>query len=360
LKELSALRIVEIGGTPYVKRAFPEQTAFFSTFSLREPTDPAAGSHAFSLSAIPLLMRQLRSADLIVCQPSFFSPWHWRWLIRCFFDRRLLQGHFPLVRASGTQFLRLRHSAPVAVVDHEDIPVINRSNLFLLDRAAVYFKRELPVDRWRLFFKTAHPNLPTPRFRNAARQRERLVKIRPISLGLPRWDLQFFPQEADGKTVDVFFAGLTEGSSTVRAAGLRELLALREQGVSVDIPERRLPPEEFYARCARARLTWSPEGLGWECFRHYEAPMCGSVPVISRQTIERYQPLREGEHAFYYDVEDGNLSCAVLAALDDKPRLAAIAAAARAHVLRHHTPQALAEYIVRTTLEQTIGDRALS
>jgi hypothetical protein len=36
--------------------------------------------------------------------------------------------------------------------------------------------------------------------------------------------------------------------------------------------------------------------------------------------------------------------------LNDRDRLLKMAEAARAHVLRHHTPQALAHYIVSTTL----------
>ena len=79
--------------------------------------------------------------------------------------------------------------------------------------------------------------------------------------------------------------------------------------------------------------------------------MCGSVPLINRPTIERYQPLLSGEHAFYYDVEEGELTRAAVAALADKPRLEAMGRAARAHVLTHHTPEAIARHIVRTSLE---------
>jgi hypothetical protein len=58
--------------------------------------------------------------------------------------------------------------------------------------------------------------------------------------------------------------------------------------------------------------------------------------------------LADGEHALYYDVEPGGLARAVRAALADKPALARIAAAARAHVMAHHTPQALARHVVET------------
>ena len=95
---------------------------------------------------------------------------------------------------------------------------------------------------------------------------------------------------------------------------------------------------------------WSPEGYGWDCFRPYEAAFAGSVPLISRQTIERHEPFIDGEHAVYYDVELGQLTLAVRRALKDRGRLVALAQAAQAHILKHHTPHALARYVVEAAL----------
>lgn len=352
MTDLASLRIIEIGDKPYVKQAFPEQTTYFSTYHVAEAVDPARGMYAVSLQTIRDLRERLQAPDLslIVCHPTFFSPWHWRWLGRAVFDRRILQGQFPFVRALGPQLLRERTRVPIAVLDQEDLPVINRSNFFLLDRCRTYFKRELPVDRWHVFLKTGHPNLPTPRFRRLARYAGRAQKIRPLSMGLPMWQAHLLPWPTMEKKADVFFAGRVHDSSWVRQTGFREINALRERGIVVDIPDQPLPPEEFYRRCAQAWLTWSPEGFGWECFRHYEAPACGSVPVINSPTVERHKPLVDGEHAIFYTVENGGLTQAITTALADKERLKRIAAAGRAHVLAHHTPRALAEYIVRTTL----------
>jgi hypothetical protein len=157
------------------------------------------------------------------------------------------------------------------------------------------------------------------------------------------------PTDID-KTTDVFFAGIVDGSSTVRQRGLAELIALRDRGVRVDLPEQRMPPQEFYRRCAQAWIVWSPEGLGWDCFRHYEALACGSVPVINQPPIERYRPLLHGVHALFYDPEPGALTATITSALADKDRLRTIAAAGKAHVLAHHTIAAIAKYVVETTL----------
>jgi glycosyltransferase involved in cell wall biosynthesis len=177
-----------------------------------------------------------------------------------------------------------------------------------------------------------------------------IEKIHPISIGLPLKRMDLLPKEPVAKTADIFFSGRIAQSSSIRPRGLAELLALKEQGVAVDISDRPLPPAEFYQRCAGAHLTWSPEGYGWDCFRHYEAPACRSVPVINTPTIERYSPLIAEEHVLFYSPEPGGLTRAVVAALADKPRLARMAEAGRNHVLAHHSPGAIARHVVETTL----------
>ena len=334
--------IIEIGPRPYVASAFPDESLFFSTGEAEPPPGPRL------LRSLGELSRLLGSADteLIVCHPNFVSPWTLRHLNRNIVSRRFIEGRSPLTRAIAPELLRRRRSARLIVLDHEDLPVINRDNLFLLERCDLWFKRELPADHWRVFTKTAHPHLPTPRFRENPRHIRWVEKLRPLSLGLPLSADGLLPLQPAEKKADVFFSGRVAGSSTLRASGLTELKALAGEGVTLDIPVAPLPQPEFYARCAAAHLVWSPEGLGWDCFRHYEAPACSSVPLINQPPLDRHAPLVAGEHALYYDVEPGGLARAVKSALADKPALARIAAAAQTHVMAHHTPHALARYVV--------------
>jgi len=353
MRDFSSLRIVEIGHSPYFKHAFPDQATYFSTS--QDGTDYGRaddGTSIYSLATLGALWRVLHEAEtsIIVCRPTFYSPWDVRWLSRMLFSRRVMHRIPTFQRAFGPQLLRWRVPAPIAIWDDADMPLINRNNFFLLDRCCLYFKRELPPDRWRLFMKTGHENLPTARFRKSERYLARIGKLRPISIGVQP-SAQPFPAPSFEKSTDIFFAGTVEATSSVRKQGLSELYALRERGIVVDVAEHRLPQSEFYRRCAQAFLTWSPEGHGWECFRHLEAALCGSVPLINQPTIERYQPLGRGEHAIYYDVEEGQLTRAAVSALADKPRLAAMGRAARTHVLAHHTPAAISRYVVRACLE---------
>jgi hypothetical protein len=348
-------KILEIGLRSRMRHAFPDTTEFYSTAEEREDVGPVRQRHEVSLGSLRGLARRLAdpSFDLVVVYPPANTPWSLRGISRCFFRRSALRGNVPFFRMFGQQMIRGRVAAPIAVVDEDDPPVIFRHHVYLLDKATLYFKRELPTDHWRVFMGTLHSRVPTPRFRSSRRNRCRIEKLRPISIGLPadaldRWKAQLL--SAREKVVDVFFAGRASDSTTVREHGLREIKALTAKGIRVEILERLLPLNEYLARCARAWLVWCPEGLGWDCFRTYETALCGSVPLISRQTILRYEPLLDGMHALYYDVEPGALSHAIETALKNRDRLAMMSAQARAHVLEHHTLAATARYIAKSTL----------
>ncbi len=344
--DFAKLRILEIG-TPHMAHAFPSQTRSF----VPTPVKPDSGRIKLSVANLAALRAELRAPDLslIVTGPAHRNPWSLSLLARALFDRRAWQGYPRFGPALAPHLLRLPVTAPIAVIDTGDYPYINRADLFLLSRCRFYFKRELPTDAWRLFTKTAHGELPTPRFRRQSRLRHLIGKLHPISLGVPPVMSDFLPAEID-KTADVFFAGGIDGLSTVRQDGLRELVALRDRGLRIDIPEGRLPRDEFYRRCAQAWIVWSPEGLGWDCFRHYEALACGSVPLMNQPSIIRHQPLLHGVHGLYYDPEPGFLTSAIEQALADKERLRTIARDGKAHVLAHHTMAAIAKYVVETTL----------
>jgi hypothetical protein len=347
--------IIEIGPRPFVWHAFPGQTQFYSTFAGSNTIDKTIGLDVVSAANIHRISKQLRepSLGLIIGHSFSFAPWSVNMISRSIFKRNFFNGAAALVRAFGQQLIRLASAVPIAVLDFEDYDTIPRSNMFLLDGATTYFKRELPADRWRLFSGSLHRHTRTPRFRMNARHSDRLSKIRPLSLGLP---IDFFQHDttsiksAHSKTVDVFFAGKVTGSSTVREYGIQELIALKQRGYRIDIPDTPISQSEFRARCARAWITWSPEGFGWQCFRDFEALACGSVPLCNFAGIERYKRLEAGVHALYYDIGSGHLTEAIVAALGDLPRLKAIAARGHDYVLEWHSPSAIARYVVETTL----------
>ena len=142
MHDLTKFRFVEIG-VPWIKAAFPQQTECFSAFHTSRTADPANGLHNISLRTLPKLHSALRAKDLalVICRTMSYAPWHWQWINRELFSRRALQGASRLSAGLGPQMLRVPISAPIAVLDTEDYPVIAQNNFFLLKRSRLYFKR---------------------------------------------------------------------------------------------------------------------------------------------------------------------------------------------------------------------------
>ena len=331
---------------------FPESTLLLWTG--RHPLADEAGRWNVRAWRLPAVARDLRAGrfDLVLCHASRHAPWAPYWLLRALAESWVVGFPNALLRGLAPCLALLAGDTPLAIVDLDDTPSIGGHMLPLMRRCRLYFKRELPADRWRVFFRTLHRDLPSPRMRRRADLRDCIGKLRPLSLGLGAARIAAIGAPPAAKDVDLFFAGLVEDSSTVRQRGLPQLQALAAAGYRLDVAGARLPFEEFVRRCARARLAWVPEGLGWDTYRQYEAALCGAVPVMNYPTIERHRPLVDGEHCWLYDVSGDGLPATVRRALADPSRLAAMAAAARDHVLAHHTEAALCAHVVAATLAE--------
>ncbi|MCB1745224.1 MAG: glycosyltransferase family 1 protein [Gammaproteobacteria bacterium] len=158
------------------------------------------------------------------------------------------------------------------------------------------------------------------------------------------------PEPVHEKTVDLFFCGKVEAGSEVPRRGVAELRTLQSEGYRIEVCDRRLPMSAFLQRTADAWLAWSPEGLGWDCMRHYEIAGCGTVQLVNYPSIHRHRPFLDGQHCILYGVEPGGLAGAVRRALADKPRLRQMGLAARAHVIENHTHRRMCSYIAQTCL----------
>jgi len=349
--DLTAIRILEIGDHTHFKQDFSKQTSLLWTGR----THPKLLSVQDYVDCTPLAFaREMREVaagkyDVVIAYAGQRSPWHPRYWLRAMFQA---SPHRAAIRGFGVSWLQsVEMSTPLIVLDMHDIPTIHPSNFFLLDRAKIYFKRELPVDHWQCFYGVAHANLPTLRIRRNTRWHRRIAKLQPISLQAGVVNLGYSDADVfSSKKFDVFFAGTTNGNSTVRDDGLQQLRLMADQGFKIDIATERLSQADFYRRMSQAWLAWSPSGLGWDCYRHYEAPQCLAVPVINYPTITRYRPLEDGVHAVYYAPEGDGLKCAIETALANKERLKQIAIAGRAHVRVNHAGPAFCERVLRLAL----------
>ena len=177
-------------------------------------------------------------------------------------------------------------------------------------------------------------------------------KLRPYCVGITipgNWS----QVTAAEKKTDVFFAGAAH-YSWVRREGLRQLEELRAEGFAIDLHNTSelpsLPQDEFLRRCSQAWLVWSPEGAGWDCMRHYWAPLMGSVPLLNHPDTRRHRPLLHDVHAVYYGVEGDDIKRVIRRTLENKERLRAMAREGEAHVRANHTHAALADYMIAETL----------
>jgi hypothetical protein len=348
----SPLRILEIGDETLFFRAVPRQTDYY-----RAAEKPRGEAHrAFGPLRLFRCLRDLRRGkyDLLVVHARQYAPWHPRSMLTALRDWHI-RAPVGLFGLFAWRIIHLFHDVPIVAVDLGDSFGIGRHNFFLLKAGRAYFKRELPADRWQVFFKSGSRDYPGRRWRSKPASQALLAKLKPISYGTWLWPPENAPAE---KTVDIFFAGALAGNSTMRHDGIAELRALEREGYIIDVPVQRLAPPEFLQRMASAWLAWSPQGLGWECSRHYEAALVHTVPMMNYPTIIRDHPLRDGEHCVLYAVEPGGLAEAARRALADRPRLARMAAAAAAHVRRHHGDHARAERVAVAALGRRLDGSA--
>lgn len=290
--------------------------------------------------------------DAVILHPPFYAGWQPRSFLAAL-KFTLLKGRWRDIYGALTSplwFELVRHlptTVPIAAIDRSDSFGTPAHHFFLLDKTSAFFKRELPVDHWQVFYATGHRRLPGLSFRSKEKWKRRVAKLRPIGLGATREQAAAARtvQPAD-KTSDVFFAGSVEGNSWVRQDVLRQIEVLRARGIRVDVPQERLSLADYLQRCSQAWLTLSPEGLGWDCYRHHEAAMVGSVPLVSVPTIHRFRPMVVGTHCLTYHPDEDRLCDVVEEALADKDRLRRMAEATRAHAWANHTEYALCRAIL--------------
>lgn len=341
-------RVLEIGPKPFIAGIGGARAKFFDARPRQDRVMPvAAGCENIRLRDVP---EALREADLVVvADPPPWGPWNVDTLVRTLFSRSLFSSRYRPAAPFVTESLRFARARALAVVDLSDSPYVESGQLYLLRRSTLYFKRELPPDEWRLLTKTATARHPSRRFRSKRAYRDLLDKVRPISLGPTDGAEADLPTDPVAKASDIFYAGTT-GGVPVRERVIGELRRLAEEGVVIDMPDGPLPRKEFFRRCAAARITLSPEGLGWDCYRHYEAALCGSVPLMNYPGILRHAPFTDGVNALFYPPEEGGFSSVARRALADRAALTAMGEAARSHARAYHTHEALARYVVDSTL----------
>jgi hypothetical protein len=318
------MRILEITRCGFFKALHPDNTCWIrwgSSLTADEPNRP----DGFGLPTFGEILWRTRNGayDLVVLpavhpEHRFDEPWH-KLVAKFILKRVARSGVVPGLVS------RLAGACPHVIVDTGDDRRLCETTIRLFPKSLLYFKRELDLDR------TA-----------------RSGRVRPLPFFLPNETL--IPRRWQ-KDIDVFFAGtLCNG---VRSDAVEAVRNLSTRGLRVVISSAPMPYPDFMDALARAWLVLSPEGYGWDCYRHYEACLAGSVPLINRPTYRRPLFLQDRVHCFYYYPTEGALVELLLAALANKDKLMRMAEAGRRHVLANHTRSAVARYMLREIAEET-------
>lgn len=187
---------------------------------------------------------------------------------------------------------------PFVVVDDLDDPYIHPVDYELLLNCALYFKRELPFNRFQAFrpFKF---HLDNDELMTLA------LKLRPIWTG---YDLNSIAAFADmnstraynERDIDITYLGSTHGSySRQMLLSVLDRLGARYEIVSPKNGRR--SKAEFYELLKRSKICVSPDGRGWDAPKHYELPLFGGLLFLARPTIEIGIGFKDGENCIFVD-----------------------------------------------------------
>lgn len=267
--------------------------------------------------------------------------------------RRRLKRDYERILIEALLRLVRRNDARLVVVDIADDLTVHPVNLPLLEHCDVYFKRELALDRWRSL-ESLHggsSRVPTIGYRMVEGHQRLVEKLAPISLGFGPAEenaLRFAADNElpsmDEKTYDLFYAG-EDWCRPLRGNIREELRQSTHEGVKVMAPEGRLEYKAFAEGLRKSWLCVSPPGLGWDCYRHYEAGLFGAVPVLSQPDIWAYERFEHGVDAIYYH-PDRAIMPQLRPWLEDKARLHAMAQRAKERVMKFHTAEARSQYAI--------------
>lgn len=272
-----------------------------------------------------------------------------------------------VVKALARQYLgiRIRRLAkvkkiPLVLIDQGDWLLFNQLDLAFIEQSVLVLKRELGVDILRSFEGTQFTGasrLGVIDFHLNSLGARNIDKIFPMPLGFgPNEDrlrtlLNLIPNakktESNERLWDVCFIGAVEGRP-LRAEALQVLKELeKERAMKILIVSERLEFDEYVKILLDSHFCLSPSGFGWDCYRHYEAAICGAIPIMNYPDIRRWAPLLDGKHCLLYDPDEG-VRGALDRSLDLQPaEKTSMRRLAKERAMESHSREGISQYALQ-------------
>lgn len=187
---------------------------------------------------------------------------------------RLMQG-VPLA------LQEINSIVPVAVVDMDDWLCLPLTGQRFLKYCSYYFKRELPFNRYFLYYQQR----PAPWKIKRKELSFFVAKTNNMSLGIE--DQKYYnlkTKRVPQQDIDIFFC--CDATSTLRLKAKHKLEKMAISSSWKIVIAESLPFDDYCQTMARSRITVSISGGGWDCFRHYEAIALGSIPFMDHPTVD--------------------------------------------------------------------------
>ncbi len=241
----------------------------------------------------------------------------------------------------------------LVVVDYSDDSFIWPVDSDLLFNCSLYFKRELPFDR---FF-------PLRLFDSRLTNEEKAglaEKMRPIWMSYDKDLMERFvdadrPAPLAGRDIDVsFLCDIYTNYERIRV--LPELEKLGKEFKVVTAKDGKLSKPEFFKCLSRSKIGISLPGRGWDCVRHHELLLSGALLFVTRPRTEFAVPFKDGENCVFIESDLSDFNDKLRFYLGNPSVAQEVAGRGNELARRSMHNGKLAEYIVETALKAVGAD----
>lgn len=236
---------------------------------------------------------------------------------------------------------------PIIVVDDKDNQYIWPIDFPLLLNCSLYFKRELPFDRF-LSFIFLYLKLDNRQKVNLAK------KLKPMWISYDSDVVATFTDINDTipyheRDIDIsHLCNLYSGYNRIKI--LPFLDNLEKDYKIVTTKDGKLDTEAYFKLIKRSKISLSLEGRGWDCNKHYELMLCRTLLFVTRPIIQLAYELVDGENCVFIDNSLNDFERLAKYYLENPELSEKIANNGYELAVNHLSNTKLAEYVINTTM----------